>query len=257
MLFVGLLAALGEPLESSIELTGAGATFPQPFYEYAFNRYPTAEPSLVVRYQGVGSGAGAVSLLKREVDFAASDVVFSDEERKRAAADLVEVPTCLGAVTVVVNLPGNPRIRLTSEILAAMFLGRITHWMIGTSSTSIRARPCKRCLSPYPCTVHVGLHGTRDTRPPHLAPDFDQPHDRSAWVHYKMGDYPAEDLALDNDSVIPYYSWLAKTYTFCDHHFGAGANPCRPHRGLDLCASRCQHSSAMAARRFRHLLTAS
>jgi phospholipase C len=56
------------------------------------------------------------------------------------------------------------------------------------------------------------------------APDFDQPHDRSAWVHYKMGDYPGTDLALDNDSVIPYYSWLAKTYTFCDHHFGAGSN---------------------------------
>jgi hypothetical protein len=56
------------------------------------------------------------------------------------------------------------------------------------------------------------------------APDFDQPHDRSAWVHYKMGDYPGADLALDNDSIIPYYSWLAKTYTFCDHHFGAGTN---------------------------------
>jgi len=128
MLLVGLLAALGEPLETSFELMGAGATFPQPFYEYAFNRYPTTGPSLVVHYQGVGSGAGAASLLKREVDFAASDVVFSDEERKRAPAELVEIPTCLGAVTVVVNLPGNPRIRLTPEILAAMFLGRITRW---------------------------------------------------------------------------------------------------------------------------------
>ena len=55
-------------------------------------------------------------------------------------------------------------------------------------------------------------------------PDYDQPHDRSAWVHYKMGDYPAVSLSLDNDTVIPYYSWLAKTYTFCDHHFGAGTN---------------------------------
>lgn len=61
------------------------------------------------------------------------------------------------------------------------------------------------------------------------APDFDQPHDRSAWVHYKMGDYPGVDLALDNDSVIPYYSWLAKTYTFCDHHFGAGSNSTSGH----------------------------
>jgi phosphate transport system substrate-binding protein len=128
MLFVGLLTALGEPAESSIELTGAGATFPQPFYEYAFNRYPTTAPNLVVRYQGIGSGSGAASLLKREVDFAASDVVFSDEEHKRAADNIVQVPTCLGAVTVVVNLPGNPRIRLTPDTLAAMFLGRITRW---------------------------------------------------------------------------------------------------------------------------------
>lgn len=55
-------------------------------------------------------------------------------------------------------------------------------------------------------------------------PDFGQPHDRNAWVHYKMGDYPALGVSLDNDTVIPYYSWLAKTYTFCDHHFGAGSD---------------------------------
>jgi len=61
------------------------------------------------------------------------------------------------------------------------------------------------------------------------APDFDQPHDRSAWVHYKMGDYPGAGLALDNDSAIPYYSWLAKANTFCDHHFGAGSNSTSGH----------------------------
>jgi hypothetical protein len=56
------------------------------------------------------------------------------------------------------------------------------------------------------------------------APDHDQPHDRNAWVHYRMGDYPAVAASIDNEAVIPYYSWLAKTYTFCDHHFGAGSN---------------------------------
>src|SRR6266403_2212848 len=56
------------------------------------------------------------------------------------------------------------------------------------------------------------------------APDFDQPHDRNSWVHYKMGDYPAARLQVDNDQVIPFYSWLAKQFTFCDHHFGLGTN---------------------------------
>jgi hypothetical protein len=55
-------------------------------------------------------------------------------------------------------------------------------------------------------------------------PAHDQPHDRSAWVHYRMGDYAALSAQIDNDVVIPYYSWLAKTYTFGDHHFGLGSN---------------------------------
>ena len=55
-------------------------------------------------------------------------------------------------------------------------------------------------------------------------PNHDQPHDRSAWVHYRMGDYPALAAQIDNDVVIPYYSWLAKTFTFSDHHFGLGTN---------------------------------
>jgi hypothetical protein len=56
------------------------------------------------------------------------------------------------------------------------------------------------------------------------APDYDQPHDRDAWVHFRMGDYPAVAHAIDNDALIPYYSWLAKTFTFSDHHFGVGSN---------------------------------
>src|SRR5499427_8512707 len=56
------------------------------------------------------------------------------------------------------------------------------------------------------------------------APDFDQPHDRNSWVHYKMRDYPAARFQVDNDTVIPFYSWLAKEFTFCDHHFGLGTN---------------------------------
>jgi hypothetical protein len=64
------------------------------------------------------------------------------------------------------------------------------------------------------------------------APDHDQPHDRNAWVHYEMGDYPAVTDQIDNDAVIPYYSWLAKTFTFCDHHFGLGSNSTSGHMML-------------------------
>ncbi|MEO7017281.1 MAG: alkaline phosphatase family protein [Leifsonia sp.] len=55
-------------------------------------------------------------------------------------------------------------------------------------------------------------------------PNHDQPHDRNSWVHYRMGDYPALVAQLDNDTVIPFYSWLAKQFVFADHHFGPGTN---------------------------------
>ena len=61
------------------------------------------------------------------------------------------------------------------------------------------------------------------------APNFDQPHDRNAWVHYAIGDYPAYAAQVDNNVVIPFYSWLAKTYTFCDHHFAVGSNSTSGH----------------------------
>ena len=60
-------------------------------------------------------------------------------------------------------------------------------------------------------------------------PNFDQPHDRSAWVHYVMGDYPAFDVQVDTDTVIPFYAWLAKQHSFCDHHFGVGSNSTSGH----------------------------
>ena len=66
----------------------------------------------------------------------------------------------------------------------------------------------------------VANHGNLLTAPP----NFDQPHDRNAWVHYAMGDYPALAAQVDNDTVIPYYSWLAKQFVFSDHHFGSGSN---------------------------------
>lgn len=57
------------------------------------------------------------------------------------------------------------------------------------------------------------------------APPIPDPqHDRSAWVHYKMGDYAPPTVQIDNDKLLPLYSLLAKEFTFCDHHFGLGTN---------------------------------
>jgi len=68
--------------------------------------------------------------------------------------------------------------------------------------------------------ANVRNSGTLLTAPPTPDPT----HDRNAWVHYQMGDYQPTTLQIDNDTVLPFYSWLAKQFTYCDYHFGLGTN---------------------------------
>lgn len=112
---------------SENELLGAGATFPYPLYSKMFDVY-SKEKNMKVNYQSVGSGAGIQQLTNKTVDFGASDAFMTDEELQKAQGKVVEVPTCLGAVTVVYNLPDNPEVKLTPEVLADIFLGKIKKW---------------------------------------------------------------------------------------------------------------------------------
>lgn len=110
-----------------VTITAAGATFPQPFYNLAFKKY-NEEGGPVVNYGGIGSGGGIKSLADRIVDFGATDAYLSDEELASMPAEIVHIPTCIGAVAIGYNLPGVSGLRLTPELLSGIFLGKITRW---------------------------------------------------------------------------------------------------------------------------------
>jgi phosphate transport system substrate-binding protein len=113
--------------QSEISLSGAGATFPLPFYNMAFGNY-TKTTGEKVTYGGVGSGAGIKSLTDKVVDFGATDAFLSDAELKAMPASIVHIPTCSGAVVVSFNLPGISEIKMTPEILVDILLGEIKNW---------------------------------------------------------------------------------------------------------------------------------
>jgi len=109
------------------ELSGAGATFPYPYYQTVFEAF-SRQHSVAVRYQATGSGEGIRSLLDRKADFGATDAFMTPEEIRSAPAPIVHVPTCLGAVVLTYYLPGNPALRLSADVVADIFLGRIVRW---------------------------------------------------------------------------------------------------------------------------------
>jgi phosphate transport system substrate-binding protein len=111
-------------------LTGAGATFPEPFYTKAFYVYSQAHPQVTVNYQAVGSGAGIQQFIKGTVDFGASDVPMqaADITSAGGADSLVQIPTTLGVVAMAYNLSGVSKLQLDGSTLAGIFLGRIQKW---------------------------------------------------------------------------------------------------------------------------------
>jgi phosphate transport system substrate-binding protein len=116
------------PLGAQQLINGAGATFPYPLYSKWFDEYAKLEPSVRFNYQSIGSGGGIRQISERTVDFGATDSPVTDVQLGKAPAELFHIPTVLGAVAVTYNLPGSPKLRFTPDILADIFLGKITHW---------------------------------------------------------------------------------------------------------------------------------
>ena len=108
------------------ELSGAGATFPLPFYNVVFENFSQINGD-VVAYGGIGSGGGVRNLRDKIVDFAGSDAFLTDKEMA-AMAPVVHVPTCMGAVVVAYNLDGVQDLKLTGEVVADIFAGNIKTW---------------------------------------------------------------------------------------------------------------------------------
>jgi phosphate transport system substrate-binding protein len=108
-------------------INGAGATFPFPLYSKWFSQYNKLHPDIQINYQSIGSGGGIKQITEKTVDFGASDAPLSDEQLQKASG-VQHIPTVMGAVVIVWNLPGVQQLRIAPETLATIYLGKVTKW---------------------------------------------------------------------------------------------------------------------------------
>ncbi len=113
------------------KLTAAGATFPYPIYSKWFSEYSTAHPGVEVNYASIGSGGGIAQVTKGLVDFGASDMPMTDDMLSTSPVKLIHIPTVLGAVVPVFNVPGVKDLRFSPDVLADIYLGKISNWNDG------------------------------------------------------------------------------------------------------------------------------
>src|SRR4051812_6644319 len=112
---------------AAVDITGAGATFPYPIYAKWADAYKK-QTGIGVNYQSIGSGGGIKQIGAKTVDFGASDMPLKPEELDKSG--LMQFPTVIGGDVPVVNIKGIApgQLRLSGELLADIFLGKLTKW---------------------------------------------------------------------------------------------------------------------------------
>ncbi|MBQ5393306.1 MAG: phosphate ABC transporter substrate-binding protein PstS [Bacteroidaceae bacterium] len=108
------------------QLSGAGATFPLPFYNVIFEEFAKINGDAVA-YGGIGSGGGVRNLRDKIVDFAGSDAYLTDKEMSDMKS-VIHIPTCMGAVVLAYNIDGVKELVLSGDVIADIFAGNIKMW---------------------------------------------------------------------------------------------------------------------------------
>jgi phosphate transport system substrate-binding protein len=115
---------------SATGITGAGSSFVYPLMSKWAAEYAKVNPGTQVNYQSIGSGAGISQVSVGTVDFGATDGPMSDEQLAASkVGKIIHIPVIMGATVVAYNLPGfTGEMKLTPDILANVYLGKITKW---------------------------------------------------------------------------------------------------------------------------------
>lgn len=128
-LFIAALVVCAASAGFSQKINGAGATFPYPIYSKWFSEYSAQHSGIEINYQAIGSGGGIRQVTSGTVDFGASDGPMTDEQLKASKVKIVHIPTVLGAVVPIYNIPEvTTELKFSPDVLADIYLGKISNW---------------------------------------------------------------------------------------------------------------------------------
>src|SRR5262249_11490808 len=113
----------------TMQINGAGATFPYPIYSKWFAEYNKVKPDVQINYQSIGSGGGIRQITNQTVFFGATDGPMTNDQLQAAPSKSLHFPTVLGAVLPIYNVAGvSTDLKFSGPVLADIFLGKITKW---------------------------------------------------------------------------------------------------------------------------------
>ncbi|NHZ94314.1 phosphate ABC transporter substrate-binding protein PstS [Massilia sp. CCM 8734] len=153
-----VIVASSPALHAQTSLTGAGSSAAEILYTSMASAYSKSS-NVNLSYQSSSSTEGIQQVKNRKVDFGATDVALSADERK--AGKLLCFPTAVSGIVPVFNLPGvgSGQLKLTGDVLADIFSRKITKW----NDPKVQALNPGLALPDMPITVVTRQDGSGTT----------------------------------------------------------------------------------------------
>jgi phosphate transport system substrate-binding protein len=114
--------------QSTISIVGSGSNVPTPLYSVWTDEFNKKNSKIQVRYLSMSTMEGIRQISSGSGDFAAGEIPLTREQMESGKISLTQIPTVLVGIVPIYNLPGDPEIKFSGEVLAHIFMGTITNW---------------------------------------------------------------------------------------------------------------------------------
>ena len=129
MVLLGTLC-LSQPAQAqnTISIVGSGSNVPTPLYSVWTDEFNKKDAKVQVRYLSMSTVEGIKQISSGSGDFAAGEIPLTQEQMQNGKVSLIQIPTVLVGIVPIYNLPGNPEVNFSGEVLSHIFMGTITNW---------------------------------------------------------------------------------------------------------------------------------
>jgi len=114
--------------QDAISIVGSGSNVPTPLYSVWTDEFNKKDSKIQVRYLSMSTMEGIRQISGGSGDFAAGEVPLTHEQMQSGKVSLMQIPTVLVGIVPIYNLPGNPEVNFSGDVLAHIFMGTITNW---------------------------------------------------------------------------------------------------------------------------------
>ena len=123
-----LVALTPAVAQDAVSLVGSGSNVPSPLYTVWIDDFNKKDPRVQVRYLPLGTSASLEQISLGSGDFGGGEIILRNDEMRGGKVPLVQIPTVVVGIVPIYNLPGDPELNFTGDMLAQIFLGKLNRW---------------------------------------------------------------------------------------------------------------------------------